>query len=104
MTARCRFAWCDHTTTLPEHWTMTYTPATHSPGTLKVGVGVSWDEGETVHPGVAAVHIFGADGLIDADAQLRLSEARALRDALDCAITTAESVEHAGTGAFLVRS
>jgi hypothetical protein len=65
-----------------------YTLATHPshyPGdSLTVGAGVSWDEREDGDRAAVVVHIYG--GNCDADAFLRLDEARNLRTLLDDAI------------------
>jgi hypothetical protein len=51
---------------------------------LTVGAGVSWDEREDGDRAAVVVHIYG--GNWDADAFLRLAEARNLRTLLDDAI------------------
>ena len=95
----CEFDWCDvKWRDLKEHWWLEYTTASlrggdpyHLPeGAVphKVGIGVIYDEGDLP---CVVVHIDGGSRDDDVDAHLKISEAIALRELLDVAITAAKS-------------
>lgn len=100
----CGLEWCEVTFHDDEHWSMIYTPATHSASRhLTVGFGVKWPDGE--EPAIV-VHIDGnlSDLDVDEDAHLRLQEAIELRSLLDRAIGIAESVGLGTKAAQLVEA
>jgi|SRR5271166_1665378 len=97
----CRFDWCDGGLDAGEHWTMTYTSASHPAyRMLTVGAGVSWLEAEDGTTPAVVVHIcsWGDDtsgSYVDQDVHLRLDEAMELRAVLDRAISIAETTRQA---------
>lgn len=96
----CALPWCDTTCALPdEHMQVSvYTPATLSLGFEMdtsgcrfpaVGVGIVWDK--TVdRDALPAVSLDISGPNVDADAELRLDEAKRVRAALDVAIQALE--------------
>lgn len=100
-THTCSFDWCDSVSPGTEHWQpMPYTTASLGSGadghySLRIGAAISYHEGVDSLPAVV-IHIDGGRYEQDAQADLRVDEAIALRMALDEAITNAIEVMAAG--------